>query len=602
MGSHRIPEDVIEKIRTSVDIVDVVSEYVQLKKQGRNYFGLCPFHGENSPSFSVSPEKQIYHCFGCGAGGNVFSFLMESEGLSFVESITKLSQQAGVPISHEVSQNADVAPKSNQELEAHDMITKLYHHLLVHTDQGKDAHDYLLERGISKEVIEAFQLGFAPNSWDFVTNFLSRREFDLKKMADAGLLAQREDGKTFDRFRNRVMFPIWNKQGKVIAFGGRTIAGEQPKYLNSPETKLFNKSNHLYAFHIARPYIRKRQQLLLFEGYIDVIAAWSAGCEHSVATLGTALTREQAQMIRRNSENVIICYDGDQAGVNAAFKAMDLLEELGCYVKIAMLPDGLDPDDYIRQNGGEKFQTEIIGAAKTVMAFKMEYYRRRKNLQDEGERMRYIEEVLREISKLPKAVERDHYLRQIANEFSLSLDALKTQQSQFFKQLRQKKDNKDWNRNTNLKKNTYVQKRLLPAFHNSERVLLAYMLRDPDLTFKIQNDIGGGFNIDEHSAIAANLYAYFEDENEPDISKFISRLNGNSHLQKIVTELGMLDIKEEISDEELSDYTKQVLDYPKWLKIEEKELEKKEAERKQDFVKAAQIAMEVLRMRKELKR
>jgi DNA primase len=600
MAISRIPEEDIEKIRTSVDIVDVVSEYVQLKKQGRNYFGLCPFHGEKSPSFSVSPEKQIYHCFGCGAGGNVFSFLMESEGYSFTDAVRKLAQKTNIEISAIAQEVTETPKKNNQMLEAHEMLAKLYHHLLINTEQGKDALDYLMNRGFSEEVIKKFNIGFAPDSWDFVTNFLSRREFNIDQMVRAGLLVQREDGKVFDRFRNRVMFPIWDKQGKVIAFGGRTISEDKVKYLNSPETELFNKGKNLYGFHLARPSIRKKEQLLLFEGYIDVIAAIRAGCENAVATLGTALTPEQTSLIRRNAENVIICYDGDQAGITAAFKATEMLEENGCYVKIANLPNGLDPDDYIKQYGAEKFQANVIGSARTVMAFKMEYFRRRKNLQDEGERMRYIEEVLKEISKLPKAIERDHYIRQIADEFSLSLEALKTQQFQIYKQLRQNKDNRGWNRDNNVKTNAHFQKRLLPAFHNAERVLLAYMIRFPELTFKVQDIIGGAFNIEEHKAIAANLYAFFEEGNEPDLSKFISRLN-NKNLQNIVTELGMLMIQEEINDQELHDYIKKVLDYPKWLMIEEKEKERKEAERQNDIAKAAQIAMEVITMRKQLK-
>ncbi|OZM57730.1 DNA primase [Lottiidibacillus patelloidae] len=600
MVNRRIPEEDIEKIRTSIDIVDIVSEYVQLKKQGRNYFGLCPFHGEKSPSFSVSPEKQIYHCFGCGAGGNAFSFIMEQEGFSFTEAVLKLADKAHIDINVNANEFEQKPKKQNNMMVAHDMLTKLYHHLLINTEQGKEAYDYLIERGFSDDIIKNFQIGFAPNSWDFVSNFLQRREFNLDEMIDAGLLSRSEEGKVFDRFRNRIMFPIWDRQGNTIAFGGRTISDDKVKYLNSPETKLFHKGNNLYAFHLARPHIRKKEQLLLFEGYIDVIAATKAGCENAVATLGTAITPEQATLIRRNADNVIICYDGDNAGVNAAFKATQMLEENGCYVKIALLPDNLDPDDFIRKYGAEKFKSEIINAARTVMAFKMEYFRRRKNLQDEGERMRYIEEVLKEISKLPKAIERDHYLRQIASEFSLSLDALKSQQFQIFKQMRQNKDNRDWKRNNNVKTVLTTQKKLLPAFHNAERVLLARMLRDAHLAFKVQDEIGGAFNIDEHSAIAANLYAYFEEGNEPDLGKFISRLD-NPALQKIVTELGMLTIQDEIDDDELNDYLKKVLDYPKWLMIEEKEKEKKEAERQHNFVEAAKIAMEVLEMRQQLK-
>ncbi|MFT4412665.1 DNA primase [Fredinandcohnia humi] len=600
---YRIPEETIEKIRISVDIVDVISEYVQLKKQGRNYFGLCPFHGENTPSFSVSPDKQIFHCFGCGAGGNVFSFLMDLEGYSFSEAAINLAKKANIDLS-DFDQPTSISDKNSDAsimLEAHELLKKFYHHLLLNTKEGQPALDYLTDRGFTREIIEKFEIGYSLDSWDFATKFLQKRGFRLELMERAGLLIKKENAGTFfDRFRNRIMFPIWDHQGKTIAFSGRVLdKSQEPKYLNSPESIIFNKSKTLYNFHQARLHIRKHQQVVLFEGFADVIASDKADVPYSIGTMGTSLTDEHVKIIRRNVESVIICYDSDQAGLNAALRASDMLTEAGCYVKIARMPDGMDPDDYINKFGKDKFKNDVIGASLTIMAFKMQYLRRGKNLQNEGERIRYIEEVVREISSLEKAVERDHYLRQLASEFSISLDALKQQQLQYYKAERKKKDTNSWNRNNAIAK-TIVSTKLLPAFHNAERFLIAHMLRNREIADKVYDHLEANFNIEDHKAIVTYLYAFYEEGHEPDISTFITRIH-DENLKRIVSEIAMISVSEEVMDSVLMDYIKQVLKHQKLSMIKEKETAKLEAEREKDYRKAATIAMEIIQMKKALK-
>ncbi|OLO38902.1 DNA primase [Alkalihalophilus pseudofirmus] len=600
---NRIPEEKVEEVRKSADIVEVINEYVQLKKQGRNYIGLCPFHGEKTPSFSVSPDKQLYHCFGCGAGGNVFSFLMELEGLSFVEAVVRLGERSNIELPSISSNKAKSNDQSVIEA-AHELAMKFYHHILLKTDMGATGLNYVEQRGFTQEMLETFQIGFAPNHWDSLTNLLEKRGYNLKSLEKAGLLSVREfDGKLFDRFRNRVMFPIWDGQGNVIAFGGRIIDDGKPKYLNSPETVLFNKSRTLYGIHLARPNIRKLNQAVLFEGYIDVISAWGAGISNGIATLGTALTEEQAKVIRRNAETVILCYDSDEAGIQASSRAASMLVQVGCYVKVALLPGGQDPDDYIRLNGGEQFKREIINGSLTLMSFKMQYLKRGKNLLDEGERMRYIEEVLNEISDLPRAVERDHYLRQIANEFSLSLEALKQEQHRIFREKRNKGGQQQNVRSlVEIKKHRgFEQKKLLPAYHNAERILLAHMMKNAETAATIQEKIGGAFNIDEYHAIVAHLFAYYGEGFEPNPSLFIERLD-DEKLRRLAAEIAMLEISDDLSDQELSDYINKIETYPKWVEIEQKEKEKKEAEKQKDVLMAAQIAMDIIRMKKDLKR
>ncbi|MRX71294.1 DNA primase [Bacillus lacus] len=605
---NRIPDETIESIQSSVDIVEVINEYVQLKKQGRNYFGLCPFHGESTPSFSVSPEKQIYHCFGCGEGGNVFSFLMNLEGLSFIDSIYKLGEKAGIDLPDPAG-SQQASPEKNKDvhtmIEAHELLKKFYHHLLINTKEGQEALDYLLQRGFTKETIEKFEIGYSLDSWDFVVKFLTKRGFDAELMEKAGLLVRKQSDQSFlDRFRNRIMFPIHDHHGNTVAFSGRVLnKNEQPKYLNSPETKIFNKSKLLYNFNQARLHIRKQEQAILFEGFADVISAAASGVEHSIATMGTSLTDEQAKILKRNVSDIIICYDSDSAGADATIRASRTLTSIGCKVRVAVISDGMDPDDYIRKHGPEKFRNDVIGASVTLTAFKMQYYRRGKNLQNEGERVEYIEKVLHEISSLKSPVEQEIYLKQLSSEFSLPIEVLK-------EQIHRSSGRKDPNARPNSQQTSPAaqkpaqfkarQKRLLPAFHNAERLLIAHMLKNEDFAFKVLDRVGLQFNIEEHRAIVTYLYAYYEEGNEANAGKFLARVQDRK-LHQHLTELAMMQVQDEISEQELSDYVKQVLNHQNWLKIKEKEAEKNDAERAKDYVKAAQVAMEIVGLKRALK-
>ncbi|WP_370017080.1 DNA primase [Peribacillus sp. B2I2] len=598
----RIEDEKINQIREAVDIVDLIGEYVQLKKQGRNYFGLCPFHGENSPSFSVSTEKQIFHCFGCGAGGNIFTFLMDIEGYNFVESAKVLAEKGNVPLDVELnkdSKRSNMPAGSQQMVEAHDLLRKFYHHLLVNTKEGQDALEYLLKRGFTEETIEKFQIGYSLDSWDFVSKFLLKRGFPAEYMEQAGLIIYREkDESYFDRFRNRVMFPIMDHQGNTIAFSGRAMGDDEPKYLNSPETPIFNKSKTLYNFHHARPHIRKKEQVVIFEGFADCISAVRAGVENSVATMGTALTDQHIQLLKRNTDQILICYDSDSAGLNAANRAVNMLQDHEFSVKVALMPDKMDPDDYIKEFGEKSFVSEVIGASLTYMAFKMHYLRRGKNVNNEGDRIQYIEEVLKEISRLPNAVERDHYLRQLSSEFSLSLDALEQQQRQVF--FTERKKGTLPQPAAQKKMALQYEHKLKPAHHNAETKLIAHMLKSRDMTIKIQQLLGQtAFHVDEHQAIITYLYAFYEDGHEPDTSFFLTYLP-DPNLRRIVSEIEMMSVNEEVTDKELTDCINQVLKYEKLLKIKEKQVEEKDAVRRSDYVTAAQIAMEIIKLRKML--
>ncbi|WP_338451585.1 DNA primase [Niallia oryzisoli] len=604
--SDRIAEEKLNQIRQASDIVDVISEFVQLKKQGRNYIGLCPFHNENSPSFSVSVDKQVYHCFGCGAGGNVFSFLMQIEGLSFQEAAVKLAKNANIDLGTNISTLSKPNHHSNeamQMIEAHNLLRKFYHHLLVNTKEGQHALEYLLERGFTSESIGKFQIGYALDSWDFDFKFLTNKNFQPALMEKAGLIIKREqDGSYFDRFRDRIMFPIFDRNGETIAFSGRSLGAHKPKYLNSPETAIFNKSKILYNYHLARPTMRKLQQAILFEGFADVIAADRSGVENGIATMGTSLTEEHVSILKKNIQTVTLCYDSDSAGIEAAFRAGNMLHNANLQVNVAIMPDGMDPDEYVKTYGEEKFRNDIIHSSMTLMSFKMLYYRKGKNLQNEGDRLLYIEKVLQEVSRLDKAVEKDLYIRQLADEFNLSLEALKEQERQYYSKSSHQKEHHPNNSNAIPKPPVIPRnvERIKPAFHNAERFLIAHMLRSIDVTYKVQELMKGNtFNIDEHQAIITYLYGFYEQNHQPDLNAFLDYIN-DEKLRRIVVDIEMMPINEEITDQELNDYIKQVLKYQKMLKIKEKEAELREADRLKDITKAVALLAEIQQIRKTL--
>ena len=565
---NRIPEEVVEQIRTSSDIVEVIGEYVQLRKQGRNYFGLCPFHGENSPSFSVSSDKQIFHCFGCGEGGNVFSFLMKMEGLAFTEAVQKLGESNGIAVAEYTSgqgQQENISDDTVIMQQAHELLKKYYHHLLVNTEEGNEALSYLLKRGITKEMIEKFEIGYASPAWDAATKILQKRGFSLSSMEQAGLLIRSEkDGSHYDRFRGRVMFPIYTLQGKVIAFSGRALGDDTPKYLNSPETPIFHKSKLLYNFHQARPFIRKRGQVVLFEGYADVLAAVKSGVEEAVATMGTALTEEQAKLLRRNVETVVLCYDGDKAGREATMKAGQLLLQVGCQVKVTPLPDKLDPDEYVQQYGTTAFEN-LVKSSISFVGFKINYLRLGKNLQDESGKEEYVKSVLKELSLLQDAMQAESYLKSLSQEFSYSMETLLNQLHQYRKEQKvQQKQIKQVSKPSQI-----VQtKPKLTGFERAEREIIYHMLQSPEVAVRMESHIED-FHTEEHKGILYELYAYYEKGNEPSVGTFLSWLS-DEKLKNIITDIS--------TDEFINpEYTEEVLQgHLETLKRHQEKLEKME--------------------------
>lgn len=608
LSNGRIPEHIIEAVLKHHDIVDVVGRYVHLSKQGHYMKGLCPFHSERTPSFTVTPEKQIYHCFGCGAGGGVIQFLMAVEGYTFVEAISQMAKEANLDIGIDprFDGSAQENPEKTKLLEAYELAGKLYQYILRNTEEGKQALQYLRSRGLNDKIIETFGIGYAPTSWDTLTQLLERRQFPLPLMEKGGLLSARQDGQGyFDKFRDRIMFPICDWKGRLIAFAGRAMGDAQPKYLNSPESMLFHKSRSLYNIHMARPHIRKYRQLVLFEGYFDAIKAWEAGVMTGVATMGTALTEEHAEVIRKQADQVIVAYDGDSAGQAAAYKSIPILEKAGCLVKIAMIPNGQDPDEYITSNGSERFVREVIEAAVPSIKYKLLYFRKNFKLQEDGEKFRYIQQALKLIADIASPIEREHYVRELATEFRYSYEA--TLQTLNEIRLQSEKnnrfgDNKDkaWNNVMNDGTPRERSPNLYPAYHNAERQLLAVMMYDREVTQHVERELGDQFNVDAHAALAAYLYAYFAQGYEPNASSFIAMLQ-EAELESLASSIAMMGNSHGVNSQVIDDYIREIKKYPQTQLIERKREEMISAERSGDIIRAAQIGIEIISLEKQLK-
>lgn len=417
--SRSIPEHKVHEVREATDILDLVSGYVTLKKRGRNHFGLCPFHQEKTPSFSVNPEKQIFHCFGCGVGGNVFTFMMQHEGVGFPEAVKVLAKRAGIDI--EFEEYDDSAARQNEAIYyANEFAAKQYAEALF-TTAGKDALAYLKKRGFSLEDIKRFGLGYAPPGWDFLLTHAQSEQIDTEVLSNAGLVLRKEGGGFYDRFRDRIIFPIWNLSGRVVAFGGRILHAndKSPKYINSPETAVYDKSKILYGLYQNRDAIRKSDFAIFVEGYMDALSLCSCEVTNVVATSGTSLTEEQARLILRYTNKVYLMYDSDTAGSTAALRGADVLLQNGLEVYIVGLPEGHDPDSFVREHGTDALH-ELVRKAKGLFDYKVEQVLQ-KPAEQRGED---IQTLLESLAKMKEPIQRSLLLTTAAEKLHISESVL----------------------------------------------------------------------------------------------------------------------------------------------------------------------------------
>lgn len=598
----RIPEETIEAVRSKTDIVDLIGEYVQLTKRGKNWFGLCPFHDESSPSFSVTEDKQLFHCFGCGASGNAITFIMDIENSPFTEAVVKLAERTGIEIDAAVSEGSGAKPHNEFKsmIEAHALAANFYSHLLLNTVEGEEALEYLEKRGFTRESIEKYGIGWSLNDNEALTSLLKRKSFDMREMERAGLCIMKDNGTGyFDRFRARIMFPLHDDNGNVVAFSGRIISGskQEAKYLNSPETPIFEKSHILYNFHNARLNVRKTGKVILFEGFMDTISADRAGVMNSVAVMGTSLSDTHLLKLKRIAKEIIICCDGDDAGWEAAKRFADMATQKGLDVKIALLPGKMDPDDYITEQGGDAFREKIIGNPHSFMSFILAYAKRSKNLSYENDVLQYIHEVLEELAKRSSPVERDLYFRQLSTVTGVSIEAIN---QQFIKMAgHQAKKAKVEPHGEAIRPQNTVPIRKKTGAERAERLLLCHLLSDGELFDRIRTDKQNLFVREDYVAIFIRLAGFYEQHGTPDFHRFAESLE-DRELRKIVLESAMVERDPEHAEEEIADCINHLERFKVSLTIQAKMQESKEAEKINDHTRALELAREIIQLRKSL--
>jgi DNA primase len=420
--SGLIPENILEEILSRVDIVEVISAYMPLKRAGRNFKAACPFHQEKTPSFMVSPDRQIYHCFGCGESGNAFKFLMRYERMEFPEAAEALAKKAGVVLPEAQKQDAGTSSLLTQIFALNESATTFYEHNLQSLE-GTKAKDYLLKRGITEQSIRLFKIGFALERWDALINHLRTKHAHLSVIEKAGLVLAKDTGGYYDRFRNRIIFPIFDLKSRVLGFGARVLDNSLPKYVNSPETAVYTKGRNLYGLNWAKDSIREQDFVVVTEGYLDFIIPYQEGLKNIVASLGTALTLEQVRLLKRYTHNVVLVYDADSAGEMATLRSLDIFIEEEMQVEIASLPKGFDPDSFVRKFGIEKFK-EAIAQASTLFDYKLKVLKSRHDHRDiEGKgKISYF--MLESIGKFKNAVLKSEYIKRLGQELDVKEEAL----------------------------------------------------------------------------------------------------------------------------------------------------------------------------------
>ncbi len=469
------PDDWIDEVTASCDIVDVIREYVVLKPSGRGYFGLCPFHNEKTASFHVSPEKQLYHCFGCGEGGNVISFIMAMERLDFVEALHFLAEKAGIPIPEQKDTGRQKVSTVSEDIkeELYDINRECagYYHKMLLSDQGRPALEYLRSRGLNMGVIKAFGLGYAPDDWESALRLLKSKGYDESKILAAGIAVEnKEKGRVYDRFRNRIMFPIIDMRGRVTGFGGRVMDDSLPKYLNTSDSPVFNKSTTLYGINRTKK-VRPLEFLIIVEGYMDVIALHRFGFPQAVASLGTSLTMEQAKLMRRLASEVYIAYDGDTAGQAATLRGLDILKEAGCKVRVMQFPQGMDPDEVLARYGPEYFK-KLMAQSFPLIGYKFEMLKSKYDLSTQSGGMDACKEGCEILAKVDNEIEREVYIPQLEAITGIRQEAIRAQ----IKKIRSANEQNNLKRNISGNNRNTRDKKSLKILHSSQTKAEMYLI------------------------------------------------------------------------------------------------------------------------------
>jgi len=534
----------IEEIRKSVNIIDIISEYLPLTQRGRNYFGVCPFHDDHSPSMSVSPDLQIYTCFSCGATGNVFKFVMDYENLTFMDAVKKIADKGGIDVNLGTIKSRK---QVNSELyEMYDIAKKVYQNNL-NSEYGIAAKEYLAKRDINEDIIKKFGIGLSLNKNDILTNMFLKKEFKNTDMVKSGLIVSNNHG-MHDIYIDRIMFPLDNLEGKTVGFSGRIYnKQDSSKYINTKETEIFKKGEILYNYHQAKDACRQAKTVIIMEGFMDVIRAYTIGVTNVVASMGTAITKAHAQLLKKLAPNIILLFDGDAAGEKATLSCIEELANVGVTPKIVRLEEDLDPDDYIRKYGKDKFLNKLENPLN-VMEFKMQHLKGTNNLEDSVELANYINECLKELNKIDDDILREITIKKLANESKIDEQLLRSK----------------LNRKVEVKVTKPIREvKKYGKYEIAERNLIFYMLKTPIVIKKYIKRLV--FFPDDDYRILANKIRYFyeEHDNRFDVADFYTYIYGSEDdsLVKTLDSIVNMDLRDEASDSEIEDYFNVIDEY-----------------------------------------
>lgn len=566
---EKIPYDVILDIKSKVNIVDVISEYLPVEQKGKNYFAICPFHDDHNPSMSISPEKQIYTCFVCGASGNVFNFVANYEKVSFVSAVKKVAQKAGIKL--DINVKDDYKPKDTKYDKYYKMfdITNKYYQNNIKSVYGKKAIEYLHNRKIDDDVINEFEIGLSMND-NNVSKLLEKKGYDVNELIDIGLCGKK-DNFVYDIFRNRIMFPLYNLDGKPVGFSGRIYNGEKDsKYVNSKESIIFKKGNLLYNYHRALSHAREKHQIIVVEGFMDVIRLYTIGIKNVVATMGTAITKEHANLLMKLSKNIVLCFDGDKAGEKATISALDALEKIGITPKIIRLEDDLDPDDYIIKKGSDAYLTHLNNPLSSVV-FKINIDKSKTNFNDYNEISTYLKNVSKELEKIDDKVVYELTVNKLSKETGVSCDTI----NDMVKSI-PKNEIKVITKRTSLKKDKYQK---------AEEYLVHYMLRNVDAVLIYQNNVSY-LNDPMLSKIAMEILEFYEINRYINITDFTVFLEDKIDLIEKSLIIDDLSLPDEVNTDILMDYVKTIDEG-----ILKREIEKTKKQIKEEMDVAKKISL-----------
>jgi len=523
------PDELIEEIRVNNDIVDIISEYIQLKKKGNSHFGLCPFHNENTPSFSVSKEKQMYYCFGCGAGGNVYTFIMEIENYNFLEAVKFLADRVRITLpTPEVSEEVKSIMNYKKRLLEINRESAKYFFYQLYSNRGNKALQYLNDRKLNNNIMKKFGIGYSNVNRSDLFTYLKSRGYNSEEMEGVGVVAPEKNGSGYhDTFWNRIIFPIFDVHNNIIGFGGRVLGEGMPKYLNSKESTIYNKRKHLYGLNFART--SKRNYMLVVEGYMDVISLHQEGFDNAIATLGTSFTTEQAMLLKRYTTDIILCYDSDKAGVGAAVRAIPIFKRNGINVKVLQIPGYKDPDEYIKAKGKEDFE-ELIKNAQPHVMFEVDVLRKQFSLDKPDEKVKFVMRVASNLVNITNKVEREVYVKQIAKEINISEKAITEEINKIVQNTGIVKEQRNLNPKNEQRNNTQGQDIIVEA----QRNLLAIIIGSENIFNIIKEYITPEEFCDPvFNKVANYIYEQYENAKKVELANIINKFFEIEEQQKV---------------------------------------------------------------------